>query len=64
MQFGIFFEKTNDFCEAKCNACDKLYSLCSNKPKQQTICGLKNHLSACQILQANSYSHNKQSRSL
>lgn len=42
-----FFEKVADPRKARCKECDKLYSLGSDKPKMQTINGLKNHLEKC-----------------
>ena len=42
-----FFERTSDLSKARCKACDRLYSLGSDKPRQQTIHGLKKHLSSC-----------------
>ena len=41
------FEKTHDLCMVKLvqDVCVKIYSLGSDKPKQQTICSLQNHLS-------------------
>ena len=37
------FEKTHDLCKAKCNMRAVKFTLGSDKTKQQTACGLKNH---------------------
>ena len=43
-----FFRKSeSDLSKAECNECKKLYSLGSDKPRLQTISGLKNHLQKC-----------------
>ena len=43
-----FFKKSGtDPSEAQCNECSKLLSLGSDKPRNQTVSGLKRHLSSC-----------------
>ena len=42
----LYFEKV-DLSKAKCKDCDKIYSLGSEKPKFQTLHGLKTHLAKC-----------------
>ncbi|XP_030075314.1 zinc finger BED domain-containing protein 4 [Microcaecilia unicolor] len=42
-----FFEKVAFPGKAKCNKCDRLFSLGSDKPKFQTVHGLKSHLAKC-----------------
>ena len=43
-----YFTKVDaDASKAKCNECNKLLSLGSDKPKFQTISGLKRHLATC-----------------
>jgi len=43
-----YFTKVDlDASKTHCNECDKLFSLGSDKPKLQTVSGLKGHLASC-----------------
>ena len=45
--WNYFTSNEKDLGKAQCIQCKKIFSLGSNKPKLQTLSGLKNHLSKC-----------------
>jgi len=45
--WDYFTKVYSDASKAQCNECDKLFSLGSDKPKLQTVSGLKGHLASC-----------------
>jgi len=44
--WDYFTKVDSDASKAQCNECDKLFSLGNDKPKLQTVSGLKGHLAS------------------
>ena len=45
--WDYFTKVESDACKAQCKECNKLLSLGSDKPRLQTVSGLKGHLASC-----------------